>query len=100
MIKRFKYKIPLLESDTSAGASAERKELNLQQLEEAIMKEQFIIDHETYRRDHWEALKHFRSKYDSEYPLSESIMTHSALVNKRKDMDKLALNAIRQCIID
>lgn len=29
----------------------------------------------SYRKDHWEHLKQFRSKYDNEYILSESIPT-------------------------
>lgn len=59
-----------------------------------------MIDHENYRRDHWESLKHFRSKYDSEYPLSLSILTANELVNKKKELDKHTLNAIRLCIIN
>ena len=63
------------------------------------MRDGFLIDHENYRREEWEPLKHFRSKYDSEYPVSESILSASELANRRKEMDKSTLNAIRLCIM-
>ena len=71
----------------------------MQNLEETLARDQFKIDHEAFRRDNWEPLKHFRSKYDSEYPLSESILSAGELVNRRKEMDKTTLNAIRLCIL-
>ena len=64
------------------------------------MREQFQIEHETYRKDQWEPLKHFRSKYDAEFPISESILTTNDITNRRKDMDKNTLNAIRLSILN
>ena len=52
-----------------------------------------------FRRENWEALKHFRSKYDNEYQLSESIMDLNEITAKKKEMDKLVLNAVRMCIV-
>jgi hypothetical protein len=69
-------------------------------LEEALARDQMLIDHENYRREHWEALKHFRSKYDSEFPLSDSILTPAEIANRKREMDKLTLNAIRLCILN
>lgn len=74
--------------------------LNLQQLEEVLVRDQFIIDHENYRKDNWEPLKHFRSKYDAEYPVSQTILSANEIANRRKDMDKNTLNAIRLCILN
>lgn len=102
MIRRFKFKLPFLEDDSIKKEPAKndsKDAMNLQQLEEALVREQLIIDHESYRKQHWEPLKHFRSKYDSEYPLSETILTSSELNNKKKEMDKHTLNAIRLSII-
>jgi hypothetical protein len=59
-----------------------------------------VIDHENYRRENWEPLKHFRSKYDSDYFQSSSILSVGDLVGKKKDMDKHTLNAIRLCIVN
>ena len=59
-----------------------------------------MIEHETYRKDTWEPLKHFRSKYDAEFPISESILTSNDITNRRKDMDKNTLNAIRLSILN
>lgn len=58
-----------------------------------------LIDHELYRRENWEALKQFRSKYDNEYVLSESILDPAELTSLKKDVDKNLLNAIRVCIL-
>jgi len=41
----------------------------------------------------------FRSKYDNEVYLSESIMDQKQLVMKKKELDKHILNAIRMCIV-
>ena len=58
------------------------------------------MDFEQYRKDNWEHLKHFRTKYDNEYVLSDSIMSNTEIANKKKEMDKLILNAIRLSIIN
>lgn len=63
-------------------------------------KDQFLLDHENYRKDYWEPLKHFRSKYDAEFPISETILSHNELVNRRKEMDKNTLQAIRLSIMN
>ncbi len=72
MVRRFKFKIPFLEAEENANTKkTEGKDgLNLQQLEEILVRDQFILDHENFRKDNWEPLKHFRSKYDAEYPVS------------------------------
>lgn len=44
-------------------------------------------------------MKHFRSKYDNEFPQTESIMTNADINNKKKDVDKLLLDSIRMCIV-
>jgi hypothetical protein len=102
MVRRFKFRVPFLEQDASVNQKkTEGKDgLTLQQLEEQLVKEQFLIEHETYRKDTWEPLKHFRSKYDAEFPISESILTTNDITNRRKDMDKNTLNAIRLSILN
>jgi hypothetical protein len=102
MVRRFKFKLPFLEADDNPNVKkTEGKDgLSLQQLEEQLVQTQFIIDHENYRREQWEPLKHFRSKYDAEFPMSESILSTSDIANRRKEMDKNTLNAIRLCILN
>lgn len=58
-----------------------------------------MIDQEVFRQENWESLKQFRSKYDNEYHLSSSIMDQTQITNLKKEIDKLLLNAVRQCII-
>jgi hypothetical protein len=75
------------------------KEQTKSQIEATVFNKQMIIDHETYRRNNWESLKQFRSKYDQEYVLSESIMDINDINNLKKEVDKSLLNAIRLCIM-
>lgn len=63
------------------------------------MTQQVQVDHETFRREQWEGLKNFRSKYDSEFQQSESILDQTQLINKKKEIDKLLLNAVRMSIM-
>jgi hypothetical protein len=55
------------------------------------MRESLFMDHEQYRKDAWEPLKHFRGRYDSEKVLSSSILEAKELTQKKKDFDKLIL---------
>ena len=57
------------------------------------------LEHEMFRKQNWESLKHFRSKYDNEYQLSESILDNNEIQSRKKEMDKICLNAIRACIM-
>lgn len=67
-------------------------------LEEEIMRTQFFLEHEQYRKDVWEPLKHFRDhRYDSE-KMAENILEASEINKKKKDFDKLILNSIRLSI--
>ena len=61
--------------------------------------QQLQVDHESFRKDQWEQLKNFRSKYDTEYHQSESVLDQQALTNKKKEIDKLLLNAVRMSIM-
>ena len=97
MVRRFKFKIPFLEDEQPIKEV--KPEDNLQLLEEQIARDQLIIDHENFRRETWEPLKHFRSKYDNEYPLSLSILSTGDIAKKKKELDKVTINAIRLCIL-
>lgn len=97
MVRRFKYKIPFLEDE--AAPEKKENEAGLTQLEEQMARDQLIIDHESFRRERWEPLKQFRSKYDNEYALSLSILSASDLAKKKRELDKVTLNAIRLCIL-
>ena len=102
MVRRFKFKIPFLQLDPGANVKkTEGKDgLTMQELDESLVKQQFLIEHESFRKDQWEPLKHFRSKYDAEFPISESILTAADITSRKREMDKLTLNAIRLCILN
>ena len=91
-VRRLKMNVPFLEQ---ASKDPDSKELTPAQLEETMLRERLRVDQEQYRRDNWEHLKQFRTRYDNEYLLSESIMGNAEIVNKKKEIDKLILNAIR-----
>lgn len=88
--------MPLLAQE---AVDIDSKELTKPQIEQQMLNLQLSIEHEMFRKENWEHLKHFRSKYDNEYHLSESIMETSEINTKKKDFDKLILNAIRMCIV-
>ena len=58
------------------------------------------LEHEMFRMQNWESLKHFRSKYDNEYHLSESILDMNEIQSRKRELDKICINAIRKCIAD
>ena len=62
------------------------------------MRTQFFIEHEQYRKDTWEPLKHFRDRYDSE-KMAENILEPSEMQKKKKEFDKLILNSVRLSIM-
>lgn len=96
-VRRFKMKQPLLE--IHEDEAKEEKELTLTQIEAKLQAIWLHLEHETFRKQNWESLKHFRSKYDNEFAQSESIMDNSEIVELKRNMDKECLNAIRLCIM-
>jgi|LakMenEpi03Aug12_release.lakeMendotaPanAssembly.Ray.scaffolds.fasta_scaffold4087947_1 hypothetical protein len=56
--------MPLLKQENE---NIDAKELTRPQIEALVMAQQFSVDHETFRKDNYEALKNFRSKYDNEF---------------------------------
>ena len=48
----------------------------------------------------WEPYKLFRGRNDNERFLSESIMDVKEITQKKKELDKTILNAIRLCIVN
>jgi len=57
------------------------------------------LEHEIFRKQNWESLKHFRSKYDNEFAQSETILDNSEVTELKRAIDKEVLNAIRICIV-
>lgn len=92
MSKKINLQIPLL------NIQDETKEETTPKLEEQIMRTQFFLDHEQYRKDTWQPLKDFRDRYDSE-KMAENILDASEIQKKKKEFDKLILNSIRLCIM-
>ena len=58
------------------------------------------MDHEQFRKDTWEPLKHYRSRYDSERVLTENILETAEAANKKRELDKLVIQNIRVCIMN
>jgi len=96
--KRLELHVPMLEHDSEV--ITDKKEQNLNDLEELHFREHIMLDHEQYRKDVWEPLKLFRGRYDNERFLSESIMDAKQIVQKKKELDKHILNAIRLCVVN
>ena len=96
-VRRFKMRQPLLNIDDSTVN--EGKEESLSQIEAKMQGIWLHLEHEMFRKQNWESLKHFRSKYDNEFAQSETIMDNNELVELKKTMDKECLNAIRLCIM-
>ena len=92
--KRIPFSIPLLDQDVIEGAE------KLHEKDEKFIRSQFMIDHEQYRKDVWEPLKHYRSRYDSERVITENIMESSEITNKKRELDKLVIENIRSCIMN
>ena len=97
-IRRFKLRVPLLNQEIANPDK--QNEQTLPQIEEQLLSCSLMLDHSQFRKDNWEQLKHFRSKYDNEHCLSESVPDAADIAKQKKDMDKFALNAIRLCIIN
>ena len=94
--KRIKLHIPLIKSPNE---EAQKDEKTTDQLEEQYLRQQMITTHETFRRQEWESLKNFRSTNDPERFLSDNILEQKDIVNHKKELDKLTIQQIRQCII-
>ena len=94
--KRIQLQVPLLKQDSVEGAQIQQ----LQDKDEKFIRNQLIIDHEQYRKDVWEPLKHYRSRYDSERVLTENIMEGADITNKKRELDKLVIENIRVCIMN
>ena len=95
-VRRFKIKYPFLDQESKDPDS---KEMSLSQLEQEIFKLQQQIDFEQSRKDTWEHLKHFRTKYDTEYVQTETILGKTELQQKKKELDKAIIGAIRICVM-
>ena len=93
--RRVKMSSPLLDIDTEV---VDGKELTLPQMEAQLQNMWLSLEHEIFRKQNWEQLKHFRSKYDNEYQQSESILDNTEIASKKKAMDKICVSAIRYCI--
>jgi len=57
--------IPLLNMKSKDESNGDK---TLPQIEENLLRENLFLEQESYRRSEWEHLKHFRSKYDNEFP--------------------------------
>ena len=57
------------------------------------------LEHESFRKQNWESLKHFRSKYDNEFAQSETILDANQIIDLKRAMDKECLNAVRLCVM-
>ncbi len=98
-VRRFKMKLPLLDT-ADASSSTSSFEMSLPQIEAKLQAMWLYLDHEQFRKQNWEALKHFRSKYDNEFAQSETILDNQKIAELKKDMDKEVINAIRLCIMN
>jgi hypothetical protein len=69
-IKVIKLEIPLIQAKPVKNS----KEEPLTIMEEKVLREKILLEHEIFRKDLWEQHKHYRSDYESEKYISESIL--------------------------
>ena len=101
--KRIPLHFPLLNLEAKQGAATTSSTAatdNAAAYEEQYLRNQFALDHEQYRKDNWETLKTVRSETDNERAQSGSIFEPKDIVAKKKELDKLVLNAIRLAIVN
>jgi uncharacterized protein (DUF2225 family) len=78
----------------------EKKDQEVVDFEEAHFRQQFILEHEQYRREVWLPFKLFRGSNDNERFLSETILELKELNQKKKELDKQMISAIRLAILN
>lgn len=93
--KKVQLRVPFLKKDISEGEQVQA----LHEKDCLHMKDQLLLDHEQFRRDYWEPLKHFRTRYDSEKVLTENILEPSDITSKKRSLDKLVMENIRVAIM-
>lgn len=101
--KRIPFQIPLLDLETKqngTGGSSTAVNESSSNYEEQIMRGQFILEHEVYRKQKWDMLKTIRSDVDNERPQSDTILELQEITNKKKELDKLVLQSIRLAIVN
>lgn len=96
MVRTFPFKMPFLEQERK---DVDAKELTIPQREEEIIRLQANIEFETYRKDQWEHLKHFRTKFDQCYDLSESILSAKDINKLKLEVDKKIIDLIRFTLV-
>ena len=67
-------KMPLLELEEDQAEADKTKQQSLPQIETKLQEMWLHLEHEIFRKQNWESLKHFRSKYDNEFAQSETIL--------------------------
>ena len=95
---RVKLTTPFLDTRSDLEKNQTEQE-NLSQFDLQLQNMWLSLEHEIFRKQNWEPLKHFRSKYDNQCQLSESIYEESDIREKKREMDKVCIEAIRSCIM-
>ena len=100
--KRIPFQIPLLDLKTTEVEEDKSKEAkeNFAGFEEQILRNQFILSHEVYRKQKWELLKTIRTEADNERHQSQSILELQEITNKKKELDKIVMQSIRLAILN
>lgn len=98
-VRRFQMKMPLLELEEDQADADKSKQQSLPQIETKLQEMWLHLEHEIFRKQNWESLKHFRSKYDNEFAQSETILDNQEITELKRAIDKEVLNAIRICIV-
>lgn len=99
---RSKYKTVPLQCpflDLTNTKDPENKNETIGSIEEQRFRGQVMLDHEIHRNQVWEPLKLFRGNDDNNRFLSATILDNKAIAQKKKELDKLVINAIRQAIV-
>lgn len=92
------FKLPFIFADKDELKPKQDEDLAL--IEELYLRNQMILDHEQYRKDVWLPYKLFRGTYDNERFMSESILDQKDITQKKKELDKQMIGAIRVAIVN
>lgn len=80
LTRRLKLQVPVIPADPRAQEPSQ-----LPAVDAELLTKQLHVDHERYRRTHWERLKDMRTDEDPERHLSASIKDDKALTSLRKE---------------
>ena len=92
-ITTFEFKVPFVFGEEESDEHQEEI------LEEQFLKGKLEVCQATERLKHWGFLKLKRKKGENEFEMSEGILNEHQIFNKKRDLDKILIQAVRLCCV-